>query len=243
MGVYAGPANQFSNRTDSNRIDASTKLAVQSGLVLNLDAGASTSYVGSGTTWTNLVSGGSNGTIANGSYSSGNSGAIVFNGSNTYTSLPANSVNSNSDMTVSFWLNASTFATTNTILSGIDNQGYFQLRFRDTAVTLTKCWIAELGSFPAFTFATNRIYNVTITLTKGSPNDVGRIYVNGVAVAGSLTYATQSFSVSQPALGINYSYSPEPFSGNIYNFMSYNRVLSATEIQQNFNALRARFGI
>ena len=44
MGIYAGPANQFSNRTDSNRIDATTKLAVQSGLVLNLDAGASTSY-------------------------------------------------------------------------------------------------------------------------------------------------------------------------------------------------------
>ena len=54
MGVYAGPANAFSNRTDSNRIDATTKLAMQSGLVLNLDAGASTSYVGSGTTWTDL---------------------------------------------------------------------------------------------------------------------------------------------------------------------------------------------
>ena len=54
MGIYAGPANAWSNFRDSNRIDASTKLAVQSGLVLNLDAGASTSYVGSGTTWTDL---------------------------------------------------------------------------------------------------------------------------------------------------------------------------------------------
>jgi hypothetical protein len=54
MGVYAGPANEFSNRTDSNRIDASTKLVVQSGLVLNLDAGTSASYVGSGTTWNDI---------------------------------------------------------------------------------------------------------------------------------------------------------------------------------------------
>ena len=232
----------ISRPTGGNLLISSSPI-VTSGLVLNLDAGNPASYPGSGTTWTNLVSGGSNGTIANGSYDSANGGSIVFNGSNTYTSLPANSVNSNSNMTVSYWLKASTFATTNTILSGIDNTGYFQLRFRDTAVTLTKSWIVELGSFPAFTFATNTIYNVTITLTKGSPNDVGNIYVNGVAVAGSLTYATQTFGVSQPALGINYGGSPEPFSGNIYNFMSYNRVLSATEISRNFNALRGRYGI
>ena len=47
MGVYAGPANEFSNRTDRNRIDASTKLVVQSGLVRSFDAGISASYPGS----------------------------------------------------------------------------------------------------------------------------------------------------------------------------------------------------
>ena len=66
MGVYAGPSNAWSNSTDSNRIDASTKVIVQSGLVLHLDAGSSTSYSGSGTTWTDISGNVNTGTLKNG---------------------------------------------------------------------------------------------------------------------------------------------------------------------------------
>jgi hypothetical protein len=34
-----------------------------------------------------------------------------------------------------------------------------------------------------------------------------------------------------------------PLDGNVYNFTMYDRVLSQTEISQNFNALRTRFGV
>ncbi len=34
-----------------------------------------------------------------------------------------------------------------------------------------------------------------------------------------------------------------PFQGNISNIQMYNRALSDAEIQQNFNALRGRYGI
>jgi hypothetical protein len=34
-----------------------------------------------------------------------------------------------------------------------------------------------------------------------------------------------------------------PFSGNVANTLVYNRALSATEIRQNFNATRKRYGI
>jgi hypothetical protein len=33
------------------------------------------------------------------------------------------------------------------------------------------------------------------------------------------------------------------YRGNISNFKIYNRALTAAEVQQNFNALRGRFGI
>jgi hypothetical protein len=33
------------------------------------------------------------------------------------------------------------------------------------------------------------------------------------------------------------------FNGNVGNVQIYNRALSATEVQQNFNALRGRYGI
>ena len=54
---------------------------VQSGLVLNLDAGNLESYSGSGTAWTDLSGQGNDGTLVNGpTFSSDNGGSIVFDG-------------------------------------------------------------------------------------------------------------------------------------------------------------------
>ena len=54
MGLGHGNTPTWLNQTDSGRTWTSANRVVQSGLVLNLDAGASTSYPGSGTTWTDL---------------------------------------------------------------------------------------------------------------------------------------------------------------------------------------------
>ena len=211
---------------------------VTSGLVMNLDAGNTSSYPGSGTNWINLSSGG-NGTLTNGpTYNSANSGSIVFDGTDDYVNLPANSINTNADLTLNFWVRASSFASANTILSGLNNTGHLQIRF-GTSITLTHSYIVELGSFTGFTPALNTIYNITITLTKGTPNDTCKLYVNGSFVS-SVTYTKPTFTISQPVLGVNYTVS-EPFSGNMYNFMSYNRVLSGEEILQNYNALSERY--
>jgi hypothetical protein len=34
-----------------------------------------------------------------------------------------------------------------------------------------------------------------------------------------------------------------PLQGNVYNFLMYNKVLSSTEITQNYNATKGTFGI
>jgi len=67
-----------------------------------------------------------------------------------------------------------------------------------------------------------------------------RIYLNGEAVAsGSRTAGSNSvpFRVGASPRGANYN------NGNIARASIYNRALTASEIQQNFNALRGRFGI
>jgi hypothetical protein len=217
---------------------------ITSGLVMNLDAGNASSYPGSGTTWTDLSGNGKNGTLTNGpTYSSANGGSIVFDGINgplfDFVSLPANSINTNANITLSFWANASNFTSTNTILSGLTNNGHLQIRF-GTSIGLTHSFVVELGVFANFTPALNTIYNLTFTLTKGSPNDVCSLYVNGSFVS-SVTYPTKTFTISEPVLGVNFNVT-EAFTGNMYNFMSYNRVLSASEILQNYNALIGRFG-
>ena len=54
---------------------------VTAGLVLNLDAGNTSSYSGTGNTWTDLSGRGNHGTLVNSvTYSSSNQGYFVFNG-------------------------------------------------------------------------------------------------------------------------------------------------------------------
>ena len=55
MGVFAGIEPTWAARTDVGRTHIATKGIVQSGLVLNLDASASTSYPGSGTAWGDIT--------------------------------------------------------------------------------------------------------------------------------------------------------------------------------------------
>jgi len=53
---------------------------ISEGLVLNLDAGNTASYIGSGNSWNDL-SGSNNGTLTNGPiFNGGNGGSIVFDG-------------------------------------------------------------------------------------------------------------------------------------------------------------------
>ena len=54
MGCFAGVEQTWASQLDVGRTHIATKGTVQSGLVLNLDAGASSSYSGIGNTWSDL---------------------------------------------------------------------------------------------------------------------------------------------------------------------------------------------
>lgn len=70
---------------------------VTDGLVLALDAGNIKSYLGSGTTWTDLIRQGNNGTLLNGvGFDEGNLGSLTFDGTNQQVSF-ANSISLGKD--------------------------------------------------------------------------------------------------------------------------------------------------
>ena len=78
---------------------------VTSGLVLSLDAGNSSSYPGTGTTWTDLSGSVNTGTVFNSPvYSSANGGYLDFDGIDDYAS-GANSVSTDltGDMSCEVW--------------------------------------------------------------------------------------------------------------------------------------------
>jgi len=72
-----------------------------------------------------------------------------------------------------------------------------------------------------------------------------RIYVNGVlsATSANLTGTVTSNNTGAAYIGIYGSFAGYPFNGRISQTQIYNKALTLTEIQQNFQALRGRFGI
>ena len=74
----------------------------------------------------------------------------------------------------------------------------------------------------------------------GPPNNNVIIYVNGSPV---LTTTTLHRDHTAPVQFAYANFSPQFLSGSIAQGLIYNRVLTPTEVLQNFNATRSRFGV
>ena len=262
MGVFAGPANAWSNFTNQNRLDASTKVLVQSGLVLNLDAGVSSSYPGSGATWTDLSGRGNNGTLVNGvGFDGGNGGSLSFDGVNDHINL-----NNRDDLTLNTFSYSCWFYPTayynlggidgNTIFSRENARHYFQFQNNGQyKIFLRGNLFSTNGQFEENIGNTNIIqvntswYNVVVNVDWSTSSF--SVYHNGLLIWNyTNTLLGNSFintTVRDATIGSRYNglfvSGSSRFIGKISNFTFYNRVLTAQEIQQNFNALRGRFGI
>ena len=216
---------------------------VTSGLATNLNATNSSSYSGSGTTWTDLSGNGRNATLVNfpGYSTAAPAAGITFDGTNDYVALTHNSINSNADLTLTFvHRRLSSTPSFQTLLAGLGT-GRLQVRIdHATGITLNKSYLTAMGTFSGFVPSLNVDYILTVTLEKST--NTWSLYVNDSFISSFIS--SQTFDTSDPVLGINNSIpDPERFSGKMYQFLHYNRELSAAEISQNFNALRGQFGI
>lgn len=209
---------------------------VTNGLVLCLDAGNIKSYPGSGTAWTDLSGNGNNGTLTNGpTFSSSNGGNIVFDGVDDYVT---GSIPSLSTWTMSIWyysleINVASAYYPFGLLSGNS------IGFGGTFASIQNKWYYRMtdGSVhigPSITI--NTWYNLVVTKT----STIYNLYTNGLISLSDQTgldTTTTSYSIGRRVEGVL------PAKGYVANANVYNRVLSASEISQNFNALRGRFGI
>lgn len=212
---------------------------VEDGLVLYLDAANENSYPGTGTTWTDLSNSANNGTLVNGvGYSSNNQGYLIFDGTNDEIICTNNSSVQINVGTISSWFNANNGNTgTNGIIAKQSAWGLFvwdnTLRtydwgnstVRDTGITVgNSTW-----NYAAMTF----------TETTGNPSNNAIIYLNAIPVLTT----TVKHSNHNVTVQIGEANANQNFGGFISNSSIYNRVLTASEIKQNFNALRGRYGI
>jgi hypothetical protein len=68
-----------------------------------------------------------------------------------------------------------------------------------------------------------------------------RFYVNGTLTDSKARNFNATVNAQPLSIG-KLAYSPRYFTGNVAVARIYNRVLSATEVTQNYNAQKARFG-
>jgi hypothetical protein len=231
---------------------------ITDGLVLCLDAGNPKSYPGSGTTWTDLSGRGNTGTLVNDpTYDGANGGSLVFDAVDDRVECGnADSLNFGlGSFSASVWFTRGTNATTNLrILSKgaqtdtVDQAGFaffaggggYQFIVNPSATRL-----APEGG----TYTTNQWTNIVGTWEKqGDGGAIISQYTNGTLVGSSSTSTAGSVSNSSLSLtlgsGRSTATTPNLFhDGKIGIVKLYNRALTASEIQQNFNALRGRYGI
>ena len=225
---------------------------VTNGLVLSLDAANNKSYPGSGTTWTDLSGNDNNGTLTNGpTFSSANQGSIVFDGTNDYVGFTYNSVfNPSTSLTFSIWvkLTISDANIRNPIeLSASADELYFILWRADLSPKRWGWGIKQSNNITieTTTSATNWSIDTWYNLTVVANATSGQVpfYYNGILDSSIAYNGTLKQNASATlSLGSDPGASRRYWQGNIANALIYNRALSATEILQNYNATKSRFG-
>lgn len=238
MSSLSKKTSQSSGLINVNSISASTASDtspsyVTDSLVLYLNAGNSTSYPGTGTSWTNLATSGSNGTLTNGpTYSNG---AIVFDGADDYVAV---TLTKTSSCTFSVWAKTTSLATY-PMLFNAGPIGTGPDLFFYGGVISWNTWdgaASSFGSSPAS--VTNGSWHNYVVVTDAVNNNTKLYYDN--ALLGTTTYKTPASSTTLSIGGAPTGYM---WNGSIAIFMVHNKALSSTEITQNYNAQKSNFGL
>jgi hypothetical protein len=222
------------------------------GLVLCLDAANSKSYPGSGTTWTDLSGNGNTGTLVNGvGYNSGNLGSLSFDGVDDRVVITNNELAriGTGNHTITAWVNNDSTSAEDFIGTGT-SQG-------DVLLMIFSAAGGGAGGFRGHAWSSTGASN-----TIDSPRAIGtgnwnmltqrvswggniELFENSILTktqvlsGGAPTSSRTQFIIGSRTNGVAGSH----YQGKISYIQVYNRALTPQEIQQNFNALKGRFGL
>ena len=218
---------------------------IKDGLVLCLDAATNNSYnrYVSTSTWKDISGNGNNGTLSNTPiYNSANGGNITFDGGDDYFNIASQI----SDVmnTIDIWINMKSTSPCPILYYGLDSFD-------------SNVWTWGFAVFPSSThgfnegplnYPTTSLYTDTVdlnvwknfTLVRNDNGNV-KLYKNGVLVgtkvgSGTTTVRNVSDRLYIGKAGSTYG------NYSIGSIKIYNKALSATEILQNYNVTKSRFG-
>ena len=217
---------------------------VTDGLVLYLDAANRYSYVSGSTSWNDISRTGINGALLNGpTYSTDGGGSILFDGVDDYVQINYGGNLSSDTITLNFFAKHNGPRDGRRTMLGLSNGGNFAYFTYNMQIWETNSeylsFVGDGTTFTTYTFNipnTFQVWNHFAVVI--SPTTI-KNYLNGQLVYNS-TAITLRGIFDRIWLGTRGN---QLWKGWIPNFQLYNRELSATEVLQNYNATKTRFGL
>ncbi len=222
---------------------SSTKLLndtsyIKDNLVNLWDPSLPSSYIGTGTSWVDFVGGSRNGTLENGpTFSTANGGTFVFDGSNDFVSIPTWTLSP--PWTVNFWCKTSS-AGDNGLMSHwsggpVNNAMYitggkmaYAYYNGDWRYNTSNGTSVNTGNWVFLSFVAPSASNGTL-----------QFYADGI-LNYSFSITGGHYGSNIGSIGINWGWAY--FNGSIAHVSHYNTNHSASQILQNYNSTRKRFG-
>lgn len=219
---------------------------VKDGLVLSSDTANPKSYLGSGTVIKNMITEISGEVVNSPTYSTSLKGYFSFV-TDDYLRFPNDTALDLQTYSVEVF--ARTNATTQNgfwFEKGTVNSQYSL--FQESSSIIWRANIGGIGTSNMIMLNTSSFINTTDwfhivgTFTSGSQ----KIYINGVERGSNTLTGTISTNSGGMSVGVYGGFSGGRgyyYNGDIAVVKVYNKVLSETEIKQNFNAIKGRFGL
>lgn len=210
---------------------------VKSGLVLHLDAANIKSYPGSGTAWYDLSGNGKNSVLTS---TTSDSQGIIFDGAASSTAANLTGLGNLSALTINVWQYSNVSTSTCLI-----NSQPFILHFRGAGFYLRSSDNVTVSNYLAWqTAPSGSVWNMLTATWDGATM---KLYQNGVKQTNELSFTGgstgQLLALGSTTVGGYFNVSQPWTNGKISNAVIYSRALTDNEIQQNFEALRGRYGI
>ena len=210
------------------------------GKVLHYDVSDTNSYPGTGNVLNDLI-GSTDGNMTSVTYSTDGGGSLVF-GAGSIVDIPSSLDVLSGDFTISSWYK-------NTGGSGFkvlfETEGYrtgangLSLYLQGDYFNIYKLTNSSWTSMIQTSAGTAGL-NVWKNVVLKRENSVISLYVDGTQIGGTYT-TSQDFSDTNYNLGGGSS--AYPFYGNIGDLALYDRAIADSEILQNYNATKSRFGL
>jgi hypothetical protein len=216
---------------------------VTNGLVFYVDAGYPTSYPTSGLTWYDVSGYNNNGTLTNGPTYSGTS--IVFDGTDDYVNFGNKNNLGSEPFTINTWFNHIPDGDYQGVITKGTGSG-IGIGYRILVTPNGKAYFDVSDNVTSNTFISNTGVGsntwVNVVLVRESSNTF-KGYINGVldkTETKTVGSCTTSYDLR---IGGQFDAPQYAFKGSISIASIYNRALSASEVLQNYNAQKGRFGL